>query len=156
MKGIDEGAQGSLVDALSGVQGRKESVMNTFSGFEKKPFGAAHNLLPRYNNTHPKPPTEEAFTGASEGLAGPTLVEEKLEKSVQNVLLASSVDKAVAEPVQGTRSDDVAEQTSNNKVTKAVSGEGTDQKPEESTTTQQETDEAVSHEIMIREDVSKP
>jgi hypothetical protein len=178
MKGIDEGAQGSLVDTLSGVQGRKESVMNTFSGFEKKPFGAAHDLLPRYNKTHPEPPTGEAFTGAGEGLAGPiqdallevkqtkpeessvakapTVVGEKLEKSVQNVLLASSVDKAVAEPVQGTLSDDVAEQTSNNKVTKAVSGEDTAQKPEESTTNQQETDEAASHKIMTREDVSKP
>lgn len=174
-KGVEEGVKGPVVDALSSVEGGKEPVMDALSGSEKKSFEAVKDLLSGHNKTHLEPPTGEASPGVGEGLAGPiqdatldvkqekpeessvaeapTIVEEKLAEPVLDALLASGVDMTVAEPVQNALSDEIAEQTSNTEATEAVLGEGTDQRPEESTTTQQETDESAAYMAMTGEEI---
>jgi pentatricopeptide repeat protein len=178
-EGTEEGLTVPVVDAMSGVEGRvMEPVMDALSGMKKKPFEVVQDLLSGHEDMHMEPPTREAstniegvFTGSSPDSlrsadvkkpAGrvvadaSTVVEESLAKPVQGALLASGVDKAVAEPIQNSVSEVVAGEKSGKEVTNIKAGEVEEKRPEEDTATQEESPEQAFQKMMTGEDSVKP
>jgi hypothetical protein len=179
VEGTEEGLTVPVVDAMSGIEGRViQPVVDAFSGIEKKPFEVVRDLLSGHEDMHVEPSTRKAstdvegvFTGSSPDslrsanvkkpvgrviAEASTVLEESLAEPVQEVLLASGDDKAVAAPVQNAVSEIVAAEKGGKKVTDTKAGEVEEKRPEENKAAQQDPPEQAFQKTTTGEDSVKP